>query len=297
LERRALVALVAGAVGIAFAPIFVRWCIAAGVGPTAAAFWRLFLATPLLYLLARRRAGERGARGRTEPARRFDVRVLWPGLLFAGDLGVWHWSIHYTTVANATLLANFAPVFVTLFGWLLFRRRITRVFLAGMVVALAGMALLVGDSASFGGTRLEGDALGLLTAVFYGGYIVAVARVRETGLPTARLMTWASGVAALSLLPIAWLAPEPFWPPDAHAWGMVVGLALVAQIAGQGLVAYALAHLPAALSSVTLLLQPLCVVLLGWTLLDEALGPWQAAGGAVILAGIVVARRGSRVAG
>ncbi len=288
-ERRAILALLAGAVGIAFAPIFVRWCIAAGVGPTASAFWRLVLAAPLLALLARRRASKNGG-----PRSPLNLRLILPGVFFAADLGVWHWSIHYTTVANATLLANFAPVFVTLFGWLLWRRRITKVFTIGMILALVGAVLLVGESATFGGKRTDGDLLGLLTAVFYGSYILSIARARETGVPVARLMAWTSAVAAIALLPIALLSPEPFWPPDAHAWAMVAGLALVAQIVGQGLVAYALAHLPASFSSVTLLLQPACVALLGWLLLGEALGPWQAAGGAVILFGILLARRGSR---
>ena len=63
--------------------------------------------------------------------------------------------------------------------------------------------------------------------------------------------------------------------------------------AGQGLIAYALAHLPAAFSSVGLLLQPVVAALFAWLLLAEPLAALQVAGGLIVLAGIYLARRGS----
>jgi drug/metabolite transporter (DMT)-like permease len=75
---------------------------------------------------------------------------------------------------------------------------------------------------------------------------------------------------------------------------VLVGLALISQVGGQGLITYALAHLPAAFSSVGLLLQPAIAALLAWVILSEPLGVWQALGGVIVLVGIAVARRGSR---
>jgi len=278
--RGALAALLAGGAGIAFAPILVRW---SEVPPTATAFWRLALATPLLLLWAcRAPAGP--------PPRRGDrVRLALPGLFFAADLGVWHWSIHMTTAANATLMANFAPVFVALGGWIVFRRTFTGRFLTGMLLSLAGAALLVARSLDLSPRHAAGDLLGLVTAIFYGSYILAVGHLRER-FSTARVLAWAVAVGALALLPVCLAAGEQLFPPTARGWGVLVALALVSQIGGQGLIAYALAHLPAAFSSVTLLLQPVLVVLLGWGLLDEAMGPLQALGAAVIVAGILRCR-------
>ena len=62
--------------------------------------------------------------------------MLAAGALFAGDLAFWHLSIVYTTVANATLLSNFAPVFVALGGWLLFGHRVTRLFLVALAISV-----------------------------------------------------------------------------------------------------------------------------------------------------------------
>ncbi|HWH38780.1 MAG TPA: DMT family transporter [Usitatibacter sp.] len=281
----AFLCLLAGGCAIAFAPILVRL---SETGPVASAFWRTALAAPLLWLGALR------VRGAARAAERAHLGALVAaGLFFAGDLGVWHWSIVWTSVANSTLLANLAPIFVTLAGWLLWRRRVTGVFLVGMVVAIAGMFVLVGPNFSVGGKRLMGDALGALTAVFYAGYMLAIKVARDDGAATVRLMAWSTSITAVALLPVALLSPQPFLPATAHGWLVVVGLALVTQILGQGLIAYAFAHLPASLSSVSLLIQPVVAAFVAWRLFGEAVGAQQFIGGAVVLAGIWLARRGS----
>ena len=288
ISTAAFLCLLAGACAIAFAPIFVRL---ADVGPVASAFWRCALAVPLLWMwiaVSPSASGEGQAEGRPHAP----ILIL-AGLFFAADLGVWHFSIVYTSVANSTLLANLASIVVTLAGWLVWRRPVTRTFLAGMVVAIAGMFVLVGQNFSAGGTRLLGDALGALTAVFYGSYMLAVKAARDAGASTARVMAWSTTITAIVLLPLALIAPLPFLPAAAAGWWVLAGLALVTQVLGQGLIAYAFAHLPASLSAVSLLLQPVMAALFAWALFAEAIGPAQFAGGAIVLAGIWLARRGS----
>jgi drug/metabolite transporter (DMT)-like permease len=289
IARIALAALLCGAVGIAFAPIFVRL---SELGPTATAFHRLALALPALWLW--RHVESRGARPTARPASRSDyLGLVVAGLLFAGDLAFWHWSIRFTTVANATLLANFAPVFVTLTAFALFGERFSRTFLVGMALALVGACVLMGRSFTLSLTHLLGDALGIVTAVFYAGYIVAVGRLRAR-FSTATIMAWSGLVTCAALLPVALLSGESLIATTAFGWAMLLGLALVSHAGGQSLIAYALAHLPAAFSSVSLLLQPAVAALLAWIILGEALGPWQALGALIILVGIYLARRGSR---
>lgn len=283
-ERLALFALFAGGGGIAFAPIFVRW---SEVGPLSTAFWRLALAAPVMWVWTFREKTRRPA------SRRDVVRLVAPGVFFAADLGTWHWSIRFTTVANATLLANVAPVFVTLGGWLIFGRRFGRVFLLGMVVALAGAVLLLGQSGSVAAGRVRGDTLALVTAVFYAAYILGVSRVRAD-FSTATVLAWSATAAAIVLLPLCPATGETFLPVSARGWLDVTGLALVSHVMGQGFVAYALRHLPAAFSSVTLLVQPIGAALLAWLFFGERMGPLEAAGATVIILGILLARAGSR---
>jgi len=278
------IGLLAGGCSIAFAPILVRL---ADTGPVASAFWRCALATPLLWawvLLRRTDASE----ARVPP-----LALAGAGLFFAADLGVWHFSILFTSVANSTLLANLAPIFVTLAGWLLWKQKVTRTFLIGMTLAIGGMFVLVGPNFAVGGTRLLGDALGALTGAFYAGYMLSIKSARDAGASTARLMAWSTTITALVLLPIALLAPQPFWPASSSGWWVLLGLAVVTQIVGQGLIAYAFAHLPASLSSVSLLIQPVMAAIFAWILFAEAIGPLQFIGGAIVLAGIWLSKRGS----
>ena len=150
-------ALFGGAVGIAFAPIFVRL---SEVGLSATAFWRLALALPPLWLWMTIEGWGTGTRH--QPSCMSDYRrLVVVGLFFAFDLAVWHWSIRFTSVANATLLANFAPIFVTLGAWLWFGQRSRQTFILGMATALVGATILVGINLRLSVQHLLGDVLGL----------------------------------------------------------------------------------------------------------------------------------------
>lgn len=279
----AVAALLAGAIAIAVSPLFVR---VSEAGPVATAFWRVALALPVLWtwlLIAEP--------GRHAASFAADSRLMIAaGVLFAGDLAVWHWSILLTSVANATLLANLAPIFVTLIAWLLYRRRPGGAFLAGMAIALAGVAALLGGDFRLSGGELAGDGLGLLTAMFYAGYQLTVKALRARA-STASIMAWSGLVMAAVLLPIALLSGEQILPATPAGWLKLLGLALISQAAGQSLIAYAMAHLPATFSSVGLLLQPVMAALFAWVLLGETLGGIAIAGGVAVLIGITIAQR------
>ena len=107
-------------------------------------------------------------------------------------------------------------------------------------------------------------------------------------------MTYGGIVTCVALLLIALLSGEHLLATSAYGWLMLLGIAFVSQVGGQNLITYALADLPAAFSSVGLLLQPVAAGVLAWAILGESLGWWQALGGAVVLTGIVLARRGSK---
>ena len=280
-----LFALFAGAIFIALSPIWVR---VSEVGPTASAFWRVCLAVPLLWVLFFSLKTKETKRLNTQ----FPLMLL-AGIAFAGDLAFWHWSIKYTSVANSTLLANLASIFVTLAAWLLWKQRPTGLFLAGLAAALLGVTLLVQASLGSSPDALLGDGLGVVTAMFYAWYLLTVKGLRERGAGTLWLMAVTTTITALILLPVALASGEPLLPQSATGWLKLLGLAWISHAAGQGLIAYALAQLPAGFTSVGLLLQPVIAALFAWMLLGEPLGAMQVAGGAVVLAGIYLARKAS----
>ena len=281
--------LILGAVLISFSGIFVR---ISELGPSATAFHRLFLALPIFWLWMAQEI-------RDEPDRLpLHLRDWWLlalcGLFMAGDLVFWHWSLRMTSVANATLLGNSAPVFVTLAGWLLFGQRFSRLYLAGLLLAFGGAAVLVGISFGHGERPFLGDLLGIIVGAFYGGYIMLVGRLRGR-LSTATVMGVSGVFTCLALLPVALASGESLTAHTLNGWVILFALAWLSQVAGQSAIAWSLAHLPAAFGAVTLLVNPVAAALFAWMMLGEGVGPLQAVGGASVLVGIALARQGSVV--
>jgi drug/metabolite transporter (DMT)-like permease len=281
----ALLSLFCGATFIALSPVFVR---VADVGPTSSAFWRVALAAPLLWALRATVQARARAPAAPRPSRWLFAAA---GLAFAGDLAFWHGSIQLTSVANSTLLANLASIFVTLAAWLLWRERPRAQFLAALALAIAGVGLLVRTSVAFSPRALLGDGLGVVTAVFYAWYLLTVKSLRDRGVSALSLMAVTTTITALLLLPAALASGERLWPSSLAGWLTLVGLAWISHAAGQGLIAFALAHLPAAFSSVGLLFQPVMAAVFAWLLLGEPVAAQQFAGGVVVLSGIYLARR------
>jgi drug/metabolite transporter (DMT)-like permease len=277
-DRRALAALVFGAAVIGLAPILVRLT---ATGPAAAGFWRLAFALPLLALIT-----TRADRGPGAPPR----AALAAGAMFALDMGFWHYGLHYTSVANATVLTNLTPVVVSFVAWAAFGQRPRLGFVAAVALAVAGAWLMaVARGGKPGSDPQLGDALSVTTALWYALYMIAVGLARRrTG--ASRVMLWSTLVSAPLLLVAALVMGERLVPATAAGWAACVGLGLV-HVAGQGTIAWSLGRLPTALASVVVLIQPLVAALLGWLLFAESLGPLRALGGAVALTGVVLAQR------
>ncbi|HEX2655665.1 MAG TPA: DMT family transporter [Xanthobacteraceae bacterium] len=276
----ALAALMLGAVAMGVSPIFVRL---ADVGPYASAFWRTFLALPFLFVWAH--LEDRGKRKQVL----FDRSVLLVGVLFAGDLFFWHLSILATTVANATFLATTAPIWVALGAWLAAHETIGARTLIGLALCMLGGFALLGQSYGFAPQRLVGDAFGIVTSIFFGSYILAV-RLARRHFSAARLSFLSTAVTAGCLFLVAIVLEPRLLPQSAAGAAALFALALISQVAGQGLLAVALGTLPATFSSLVIFIEAIAAAGFGWLVLGEALGWLQGLGGVLIVAGIWVAR-------
>ncbi|MFK5924837.1 MAG: EamA family transporter [Verrucomicrobiota bacterium] len=284
--------LVGGAVGIAFAPIFaVLGARIGNLGLIEVAFWRLFfgtLAIGLVFFFSDRTGDKSGET-------RWGAWMWFPGLIFAGDFAAWHWSFEHTSVANSTLLANVAIVFITIFSWLVWKEKISRAFLVGALVAAGGVVLLVASSAvretpPVDGDPVFGDFLALVTACFYGTYLLLIKYFRRWH-SAPRLLFWASAVAAALMLPVALIHQGPIFPDTLAGWWPLVALGVISHAGGQGLIAYGLKGVPASLGAMTLLVQPVCTAGLGVWILGQDLIPMQVLGGGVVLLGLALAIR------
>ena len=281
MARLGVPGLVLGAVLIGFAAIIVRLV---EVGPTAAAFWRLAVAVPVLWL-ARAAQPKQDA----PPDRAAIGLMLIAGVAFALDLALWHRAIHLTSVANATLMSNLSPVFIALTLHFGFGDRHPPRFWLGLIVALAGAAWLVADSFTISHETAIGDLMAIGTAAFYAVYQLLVSRSRRR-YTALDVMFWASLAGVLTLLPMSIAFGERIAPTGLRDVLLLVALGVVVHVGGQGLIAWAQAHVTASFASVTLLVQPVAAAVFAWALLNERFGVHQALGGALILAGIVTCR-------
>ncbi len=278
----AIGALVFGACVIGFSGILMRLT---GTGPAAAGFWRLTFALPLLAIMTRRASGPLG---RPTPI------ALLAGVLFALDLGFWHYGLKYTSVGASTVLSNLAPVVVTAFAWVFLKQKPRGQFLLAMTVAVAG-AWMMGAGRGGGAPLINaplGNILSVATAFWYALYFLAIAQGRKTQA-ASRLMFWSGVVGAPLLLASALVLGEQVLPTTPAGLAACVGLGLV-HVAGQGSIAWAMGRLPTSLASVVVLVQPVVATYAGWLLFGEALGPLQTAGAVVALGGVVLAQWAAR---
>jgi|SRR5687767_3864488 drug/metabolite transporter (DMT)-like permease len=286
-SRPVLMAM-AGAAGIAFSAILVRL---ADVPPSTAAFYRCLYALPPLALLAwweRRRFGA------------LERRALWlalvAGVFFMGDLVFWHHAIAAVGAGLATVLGNIQVVIVPLAAWALLHERPAGRTLASVPVVLFGVVLISGvvGAGAYGSNPGLGVLFGVLTAITYAGFLLILRAGSSDLRRPAGPLYWATLSSAVVTLPVGAalgeLDLEPTWPE--HGWLLL--LALSSQVVGWLLIAAALPRLPAALTSITLTLQPALSVIFAVILLDESPSAVQFTGVAVIIGGVVLATAGRR---
>lgn len=280
----AIPALVAGALAMAISPVFVR---IADVGPFASAFWRVGGALPVLLawaLVEARRSGQSAS-----SVWHIDGAIIMAGLFFIGDLLFWHIAILNTTVANATFLATMAPVWVVLGSGIFIGEAVPRGVIAGLALCLLGAALLIGTTWQLQPEHLLGDLCGLATSVFFGAYFLAV-RVARRRSSAARITFLSTLITSVALFCVA-LAFEPrILPSSLSGVASLASLAWISHAGGQGLLAFALGHLPAAFSALVIFLEAIAAAIFGWVFLGEGVSLAQAAGGVLILGGIFIAR-------
>ena len=273
-----LLALLFGNLALAFGPWMVR---SADVGPSASAFWRMALAVPFLFLIARG-TGQR----LILPRKALYWTMALSGAFFALDLAAWHIGLLQTKLANATLFANAASLLFPVWGFVLARALPSRLEGLAFALAVAGTVLLLGRSAELSSQTLIGDLLCLAAGVFYTAYLIAIMQAREE-LNNWVLLAWSTLATAPPLLLIALGLGEQIIPQD---WTPVILLAIISQLIGQGLMVYVLGKVSPLLFGLALLTQPIVSALIGWLEYNEVLTPIDWVGAALIAGALILVR-------
>lgn len=277
--------LVAGVLAVSTASTFIRLA-QADIDSLAVAAWRLTLAAGILapFALLTRRDELRSL------SRREWLLALGAGLLLALHFAAWITSLALTSVAASVVLVTTSPFFVGGISHLFLGEKLSRPLLLGMSVALAGSVIIgLGDAGS-GAHRLTGDLLALVGALAAAGYFVIGRRLRRR-LSLVGYVFPVYGTAAIALLLVASLSHAPLSGYGESTWLWLLLLALIPQLIGHSSLNWALGHLPATYVSLAVLGEPLGSILLAWIVLSEAPTASAVCGGALIMAGLVIAGR------
>lgn len=229
-------------------------------------------------------------RDRARLSRRGVGLALLAGFFFGLDLAAWATAINQGGATIPTLLGNLAPIWVALGAWLIFREQLNWKFWSGLGIALAGVLAVLNLSFENGLSATPGAGFGLISAFFYGAYLLTTQKGRDH--LNALSFFWLAALgSALCLLGLVFVLGDPLTGYSAQTYWAFIGLGVIVQGGGWLLITFAQGYLPASLVAPTLLVQPVLTAFLAGPLLGEQFSAQQWLGGAAVLLGIIVVYR------
>jgi drug/metabolite transporter (DMT)-like permease len=270
-----------GAASISASALIVK---VAAVGAATTAFYRCAFALPALVgfaVIEQRRHGPRSRRAR--------LGAVFAGLFFSVDLVLWTHAIVDVGAGVATVLGNVQVLFVVFIAWAALRERPSAQFLIALPVVMLGVVLVSGLTGRPGAGihPLAGIVFGLGTSASYAAFLL-ILRHNSTGTPhiAGPLADATAGSVAGSLL-LGLMFGGMSFDPSWQALGWLLLLATTSQTVGWLLITSSLPRLPAAVSSLMLLLQPAATLLLAAVLLAERPTVVQLLGAGLVCLGVL----------
>ncbi|MEL7037796.1 MAG: DMT family transporter [Cyanobacteria bacterium J06592_8] len=292
----ALLALCVANFAISFSGIFVRLS-ENEIGPSATIFNRFWIVAIIFGLLTplqrTQETGEISNTSESPPKRLF---LLGVGVFYALSQISWAWSCTHTTVTISTLLYNLAPLFVCLGSWLWLGTRYDKQFIAGLFVATFGCFVIGWSDLQSATLQWQGDAAAVMGGIFYALYILLLKQLRPAVSATTILLS-VSVVGTIVCLPFVLLSQDQLFPISLQGWLFVIGLALICQALGQGLIAYSLEHLSSGLVSLSHLSEPILTGVFAWLIFSEHLTWFTGSAFLVIMLGLYLAVSSSSLEG
>lgn len=284
--------LLIGAFIISFSPVFVKLAGPYGVGGDAAAFHRVLIGGAGLFLAT---LFSREPRSKVSAMPRGG---WWWSLVcaafFAADLVTWHVSILYIGPGLATLFGNFQVFILALWGIVFLKEKPGLRFFLGLGLAMAGLFAIVAPAwASAGHDYQLGVIFGLMTGLFYAGFIIALGRSMAVCGEGSQLavMTVNSLMTAALLLPVLLLRGESPALDTGMPLLLMAGYGITSQLMGWALISRGLRETRMSLAGLILLLQPVLAYVWDLTLFSRPAGTAELIGVAATLVGIALGMR------
>ena len=276
--------LATGGMLIGFAPIFVKWSY---LSPSAISFWRMFLAIP--FLVAFNFLINKKILFRVKDKKTIFYTAI-ASIAFTTDLTLWHYSMNITSVSNATIIVNSAPIFVALLAYLFFKEKPQKGFIFSFLITFIGIFGLIIFSNNYANGKLLGDILCMVAAILYAVYLLIISKLgKETPLNIIFYTTFFC--CLFSLVPMSFSSGLNL-PQSNFEWVNLLLMAFLCQFGGQFLITFGIGNISASSGSIGLLMQPLTATILAAFIFSEILNLIQIIFVFITLLGIYLARAG-----
>jgi len=223
-------------------------------------------------------------------SRRTIALCILAGVFFAGDLITFHYAVDVIGAGLGTVMGNVQVVIVALVAWVVFGERPRREVLIALPIMLFGVFLISGvvGTGAYGSDPVLGVQIGLITAATYAGYLLVIRRAAPDRRPAGPVAI-ATGVTGLCALLFGAAVGDIEVVPTLPAHGYLLALGILSQSVGYLVIQASLPRLPAVITSVLLLVQPVTTILLGAILLAELPSAFQLLGVTLVIVGIALA--------
>ncbi|MDC3152808.1 DMT family transporter [SAR86 cluster bacterium] len=271
-----------GASLIGLAPIFVKL---SEMSPSLIAFYRMFLALPILFIYNYLINGKFYF---SVTNKKVIILSLFASLAFSTDLILWHWSITITSISNATIIVNSAPIFVAILSFFILKEIPNKEFFLSFLITYLGIFGLIYFSNNYTSGKIFGDILSLIAALFYATYLFLISRLgREQSI---NIIFYTTLFCCLFSIPTSIFESSNFIPSSLNEFLNLFALAFLCQFGGQFMITHGIAKISASSGSIGLLMQPITATALAAIIFKEFLNMVQILFIFVTLIGIYLAR-------
>lgn len=271
-----------GAALIGAAPLFVKW---SSLSPAWILFYRMFLALPMLCALNFFLFGKFFLKFN-------NIKSLYmcaiASIGFTVDLILWHWSMDITTVANATIIVNSAPLFVALLAFIFFKEKITSKFILCFLITYLGLIGLIYFSNSYKDGSIYGDIGAIIAAFSYAIYILVLSKLGHE--EPALVIFYTTLFCCIFSIPFATINSGIQIPLNINEWMNFLLLAFLCQFGGQFLITIGLGKVASSIGALGLLMQPITATILAAYFFNELLNISQIIFVIIALFGIYLSR-------
>lgn len=281
IEKHPLIMIVVGVIGISLSSILVRYSEAPSALTAAwRLLWTVLLMTPVVM-------GKKSVRKELGAMDRKTVLLsVLSGLFLAIHFAVWFESLRHTSVASSTTIVCTEVIWVSLGYCLFLKGSLSRKAIAAIAVTLAGSVLIALSDSAAGEAHFYGDVLALIAAVAVAAYTLIGRLVRSTVSTTAyTYIVYSACAAVLTVLCV--YQGYGFFAYGIS--GVLVGLllALFSTILGHSIFSWCLKYFSPSFVSASKLCEPVAAAAMAAVLFGETMTGLQAAGGILILGGVL----------